>query len=61
MMVAFCNSGIYPTSGSLCRLGALIDIRKHFDIMETKTELLHQCHNPVSKKTQLLIFGSYVQ
>lgn len=35
---------------SLCRLGALIDIRKHFNIMETKTELLYQCHNPESKK-----------
>lgn len=30
----------------LCRLWALVDVRKHFNIMKTKTELLHQCHNP---------------
>lgn len=61
MMIGFCDSGIYLTSVSLCRVGALIDIRKHFDVMETKTELLNQCHNPESKRTKLLILGSHVQ
>lgn len=61
MMISFCNSRIYSTSASLCRLGALIDIRKHFNIMETKTELLYQCHNPESKKNSSSYLGSYVQ